>query len=69
MPVIQVTESVRLEANHVYVIPPGKQLVMDGDTLRLEEPERALEAGFNAHLVKPLESSVLERMLEQRSWS
>ena len=34
-----------------------------------ENVRRALETGFNAHIVKPLESSVLEQMLEQRSWS
>ena len=43
IPVMQVTKTVRVEANHVYVVPPDKQLHMDDGTIvvrsnaRLEE--------------------------------
>lgn len=37
MPVQQVTEPVPVEANHVYVIPPAQQLLMDDGMLRLEK--------------------------------
>jgi two-component system CheB/CheR fusion protein len=40
MPVAQVTEAVRVEPNHVYVIPPNKSLVMSDGHIRLTEPER-----------------------------
>lgn len=40
MPVSQVTESVEVEPNHVYVIPPSKYLVMMDGMIRLAEPER-----------------------------
>ena len=40
MPVAQVSESVRVEPNRVYVIPPGKHLVMDNGHIRLAEPDR-----------------------------
>ncbi|MDQ6624022.1 MAG: hypothetical protein M3Y86_11145, partial [Verrucomicrobiota bacterium] len=43
MPVIQVTEQVKVERNHVYVIPPNKQLAMSDSMLVLSEPQR--EAG------------------------
>lgn len=37
MPVTQVTEAVRVEPNHVYVIPPTRQLSMSNDTIQLED--------------------------------
>jgi len=37
MPVIQVTETLRVEPNHVYVIPPGKYLEMIDGEIRLAE--------------------------------
>lgn len=40
MPVIQVTSPVPVEKNHVYVIPPGKDLSMNDSYLRLGEPQR-----------------------------
>jgi len=40
MPVVQVTAPVRIQADHVYVIPPSKDLVMDDGMLRLAEPAR-----------------------------
>ncbi|MBW9107397.1 chemotaxis protein CheB [Paraburkholderia phenoliruptrix] len=39
LPVRQVTAPVPLERDHVYVIPPGKQLSMVDGYLRLREPE------------------------------
>jgi two-component system CheB/CheR fusion protein len=35
MPVIQVTEGMRVEPNHVYVIPPNVQMAITGDHLHL----------------------------------
>ena len=40
LPVTQVTQSVQVERNHVYVIPPSKYLVMMEGMIRLTEPER-----------------------------
>ena len=40
MPVIQVRESVRIEHDHVYVIPPNKHLVMRDGVLELEAFKR-----------------------------
>jgi two-component system, chemotaxis family, CheB/CheR fusion protein len=37
IPVTQVTEQVRLEADHVYVVPPNKILRVDGDSIVVEE--------------------------------
>ena len=39
MPVSQVTERVKVEVDHVYVIPPGKQLSMENGNLILSEME------------------------------
>ena len=39
MPVIQVQETVKIEPNHVYVIPPTKYLAMVDGEIRLIEPE------------------------------
>ncbi len=39
MPVMQVTESVKVEPNHVYVIPPTKNLEMSDELISLAEPE------------------------------
>ena len=39
MPVIQIQETVKVEPNHVYVIPPTKYLTMSDDEIRLIEPE------------------------------
>ncbi|MHB8762912.1 MAG: chemotaxis protein CheB [Deferrisomatales bacterium] len=38
MEVRQVEEGMRVEPNHVYVIPPNRDLVLEGGTLRLREP-------------------------------
>lgn len=40
MPVLQVSEPVKVEPNHVYVIPPGKFLELVDGIIRLKEPER-----------------------------
>jgi two-component system, chemotaxis family, CheB/CheR fusion protein len=40
IPVTQVTGPVRVEANHVYVIPPQKYLVMADGMIRLTDPQR-----------------------------
>jgi two-component system, chemotaxis family, CheB/CheR fusion protein len=39
MPVRQVTETVKVEPNHVYVIPPNQQLALVEGEIRLVEPE------------------------------
>ena len=39
MPVLQVQERVKLETDHVYVIPPGKQLWIDDGVLALSDME------------------------------
>ncbi len=39
MPVIQVQETVKVEPDHVYVIPPGKHLELTDGMLRPTEPE------------------------------
>ncbi|MDB5801067.1 MAG: cheBR [Rhodocyclales bacterium] len=43
MPVLQVTEPVKIEANRVYVIAPNKHLSMDDGTLTLSPLERPRE--------------------------
>jgi two-component system CheB/CheR fusion protein len=40
MPVTQVTETVKVKPNHVYVIPPAKHLEMVDGIIRLAEPQR-----------------------------
>jgi two-component system CheB/CheR fusion protein len=42
MPVTQITESVRVEPNRVYVIPPTKHLAMNDGHISLTEPEPML---------------------------
>ena len=39
LPVTQVTETVKVEPNHVYVIPPNKNLAMVDGVIKLTEPE------------------------------
>ena len=41
MPVVQVTEAVKVKPNHVYVIPPNHQLTFDDRMLRLLPPQQA----------------------------
>src|ERR1700733_14065093 len=41
IPVTQVTQTVEVERNHVYVIPPSKYLVMMDGIILLTEPERS----------------------------
>ncbi|MGH8657872.1 MAG: chemotaxis protein CheB [Gammaproteobacteria bacterium] len=38
MPVFQARDRMRVQANHIYVIPPNKYLTIAGNTLRLSEP-------------------------------
>src|SRR3954467_10881180 len=40
MPVTQVTKAVKVEPNHVYVIPPNKQLTFQDSTLQLVDPQQ-----------------------------
>jgi two-component system CheB/CheR fusion protein len=40
MPVEQVTHATKLEPNHVYVIPPSRDLSLEDSTLHLSEPDR-----------------------------
>src|SRR5215207_1278041 len=40
MPVTQGTEVTRVERNHVYVIPPARDLALTDGTLQLSEPQR-----------------------------
>src|SRR5436853_6289905 len=42
MPVTQVTESVKVRPNHVYVIPPNHQLTLTDSTLTLVPPQQPL---------------------------
>ncbi|HEV2804729.1 MAG TPA: PAS domain S-box protein [Chthoniobacterales bacterium] len=42
MPVLQVTEAVKVRPNHVYVIPPSHQLTFEDKMLRLLPPQQAL---------------------------
>ena len=39
LPVVEVTETLKIEPNHVYIIPPGKYLAMVDGEVRLTEPE------------------------------
>jgi two-component system CheB/CheR fusion protein len=40
LPVTQVTETVRVEPNHIYVIPPANYLAMSDGVIRLTPPEK-----------------------------
>lgn len=42
MPVLQVTEPMKVKPDHVYVIPPNHQLAFEEDTLRLVAPQQTL---------------------------
>jgi two-component system CheB/CheR fusion protein len=42
MPVVQVTEAVKVQPNHVYVIPPNHQLTFEDSMLQLQPPQLAL---------------------------
>src|SRR6186713_2113000 len=42
MPVTQVSEPVRVQPNHVYVIPPNHQLTFEDSTLHLVPPQQPL---------------------------
>ena len=39
MPVAQVNETIKVEANQVYVIPPAKQLTIVDGSIKVSEPE------------------------------
>ena len=41
MPVVQVTEAVKVQPDHVYVIPPNHQLTFEDSMLRLMPPQQA----------------------------
>ena len=40
VPVTQVNETLKLEPNHIYVVPPNKYLVIKDGDIKLTEPER-----------------------------
>src|SRR5437764_9894967 len=40
MPVSQIQDTVKVEMNHVYVIPPNKNLMLEDGVIRLAEPEQ-----------------------------
>ena len=40
IPVTQVTETVRVQPDHVYVMPPSKYMVIEDGNINLTEPER-----------------------------
>jgi two-component system CheB/CheR fusion protein len=40
IPVTQINETVRVQPNQVYVIPPSKYLVIEDGNIKLTEPER-----------------------------
>ena len=42
MPVTQVNEPVKVRPDHIYVIPPNKQLTFEDSTLQLVDPQQAL---------------------------
>ena len=44
MPVIQVTQPVALEADHVYVVPPNNELVMNDGHIRVSPPQKVAGA-------------------------
>jgi two-component system CheB/CheR fusion protein len=53
IPVQQVTDGMRIEADNVYVIPPDAQMTIDGDVLRLaprtaKTPHRPLDIFFSS---------------------
>ena len=53
MPVQEVTDGIRIERDHVYVIPPDTQMTIQGDVLRLvprtpKMPPRTLDNFFNS---------------------
>jgi two-component system CheB/CheR fusion protein len=39
-PVTEVTATIRIEPNHIYVIPPNKYLMVEDGVIELTEPER-----------------------------
>ncbi len=42
MPVVQVNETVKVQPNHVYVIPPNKQLIFTENSLGLVDAQQAI---------------------------
>jgi two-component system CheB/CheR fusion protein len=53
MPVQEVTDGVRLESDHIYVIPPDAEMTVEGDVLRLaprtsKVPHRPLDSFFRS---------------------
>src|SRR5713101_1705135 len=51
IPVTQVTETVNVVPNHIYVVPPSKYLVMMDGKIRLAEPERSRGAHTSIDLL------------------
>ncbi|GAB2532378.1 CheR family methyltransferase [Rufibacter soli] len=40
LPVLQITEGMRLEPEHVYLVPPNKETSIQGNSFHLQEPDR-----------------------------
>ena len=62
MPVVEITDSIRTEANRVYVIAPDKSLTINGDRLCLSEPA---EPRGHRHPVDVLFASLAEQRRER----
>jgi len=56
MAIYRVTEEIEIEPNSVYLIPPGKNLILDGKTLHLLEQEDRSRNGLNFPIDLFLES-------------
>jgi two-component system CheB/CheR fusion protein len=61
MPVIQVTEGVRVEPNHVYVIPPNKTMEIERGALKLT-PRAPNDAGH-----RPIDTFFFSLAVEQKN--
>ena len=48
IPVTQVNETVRVEPDHVYVIPPNKYLMIEDGNIKVTEPERVRGGGHTS---------------------
>jgi two-component system CheB/CheR fusion protein len=48
IPVTQVTETMSVEPDHVYVIPPNKYLMIEDGNIKVTEPERVRGGGHSS---------------------
>ncbi len=65
MPVHEVTDRLRVEPNHIYVIPPGKQMVVIQGVLRLQPRVRSQGTALRAidHFLESLAHDLRERAI------